>query len=120
MPTVTNTPTTPTQSTINSAASTNATSVKASGGTIYGINVSNTGAAARYVKLYNKASAPTVGTDVPVLTIPVATNSIISLDMGAVGLRLGTGIALAITAGSADTDTVAVGASEVKVTSAYI
>lgn len=120
IPTVNSTPTTPTLSTINSAATTNATSVKASGGTIYSINISNTGATARYVKLYNKASAPTVGIDVPVLTIPVAAGGIVLLDLGAVGLRLGAGIALAITAGAADADTAAVGASEVKMAIAYL
>ncbi|HRF11308.1 MAG TPA: hypothetical protein PLR37_04105 [Candidatus Accumulibacter phosphatis] len=114
------TPVTPSASTINSAATTNATSIKASAGSVYGIVISNTGGAARYVKLYNKASAPTVGTDVPVLTIKVATDDIVSIDVGTQGLRFTTGIALAITANAVDTDTTAIGASEVKVLMAYI
>ena len=67
---------TPTLSALTSAATTNATSVKTSGGTIYNIVASNTGAAAAYLKIYNKASAPTVGTDIPVHTcvIPAGGN----------------------------------------------
>lgn len=63
---------TPTVATLNSAATTNATSVKATAGNIYTITLSNNGAAAAYFKLYNKATAPTVGTDTPldVITIP--------------------------------------------------
>lgn len=111
---------TPTASNINSAATTNATSVKASAGTLYSITVSNTAASARYVKLYNKASAPTVGTDVPVLTIAVPAGGMVNVPFGATGHRLATGIALAITANAADSDTTAVGAGEVKVATAYI
>ena len=111
---------TPTASNINSAATTNAASVKASAGTVYSITVSNTAASPRYVKLYNKASAPTVGTDVPVLTIPVPAGGVVSVLFGTTGHRLATGIALAITANAADSDTTAVGASEVKVATAYI
>ena len=36
---------------------------------MYVLTASNPTATAAYLKLYNKASAPTVGTDVPVLTI---------------------------------------------------
>lgn len=107
-------------SNINSAATTNATSVKASAGTVYSITVSNTAASPRYVKLYNKASAPTVGTDVPVLTIPVPAGGVVNVPFGTTGHRLGTGIALAITANAADSDATAIGASEVKVATAYI
>ena len=111
---------TPQASNINSAATTNAASVKASAGTVYSVTASNTSASPRYVKLYNKASAPTVGTDVPVLTIPVPAGGTVNLPFGATGHRFATGIALAITANAADSDTTAVGASEVKVATAYI
>ena len=72
------------------------------------------------MKLYNKASAPTVGTDVPVLTITVPANSTVNVPFGATGHRLTTGIALAITANAIDSDTTAIGASEVKVATAYV
>ncbi len=118
--TTTNTPATPTASAINSAATTNATSIKASAGTVYNVLVSNTGASTRYVKLYNKASAPTVGTDIPVITISIPTNGTVQAEFGALGYRFATGIALAITGGAADTDTTSVGVSEVKVLTSYI
>ncbi|WP_119305215.1 hypothetical protein [Dongia deserti] len=97
-----------------SAASTNATSVKASAGQVYGWSISNTNAAARFVKLYNKASAPTVGTDVPVMTILVPPNAQVVFD-SAHGVSFGTGIALATTTGVGDADMGAVAASEIVV-----
>jgi hypothetical protein len=118
--TTTATPATPTASAINSAATTNATSVKASAGTVYNVLVSNTALTTRYVKLYNKASAPTVGTDVPVITIAVPTLGTVQAQFGALGYRFATGIALAITGGAADSDTTAIAASEVKVLTSYI
>lgn len=117
---VVQTPATPTAIAINSAATTNATSVKASAGTLYGITCSNAGAAAAFVKLYNKASAPTVGTDVPVITIPIGASGVVSLNLGELGHRFATGIALAITNLVADTDTTAVAAAQVKVMGDYI
>jgi hypothetical protein len=117
---VNSTPATPTPSNINSAASTNATSVKASAGTLFGISCSNSGAAAAFVKLYNKASSPTVGTDVPVITIPIAASGIVSVNLGTLGHRFATGIALAITNLVADSDTTAVAANQVKVALDYV
>lgn len=111
---------TPTASNINSAATTNATSVKASAGTLYAVSASNINAAIRYLKFYNKASAPTVGADVPILTIAIPAGGNVNLQWGRVGLRFTTGIALAITTGATDADTGAVAASEIKVNSAYI
>jgi hypothetical protein len=95
-----------------SAASTNATSVKASAGVINTIQVSNINAAFRYFKLYNKASAPTVGTDTPVLTLALPPNSSVPVDCGPFGIRLATGIAYALTTGMAVADTGAVAATE--------
>lgn len=109
----------PTASNINSAATTNATSVKATAGSVYQITASNTGAAA-FVKLYNKASAPVVGTDVPVLTIPIPAAGLQNIEFGTTGHRFTTGIALAITNLAPDSDTTAVAASQVKVLTAYI
>ena len=112
--------TAPTASNINSAATTNATSVKASAGTVYSVTASNINAAIRYLKFYNKASAPTVGTDVPVITIPIPAGGAINIPFGTTGHRFATGIALAITTGAADSDTGAVEANEIKVATAYI
>lgn len=111
---------TPTASNINSTATTNAAFIKNAAGTVYNIIASNTNASARFVKFYNKASAPTVGTDVPIITITVPANGTVHADMGTLGHRFVTGIAIAITAGSADSDTVAIGANEVKVLTSFV
>lgn len=103
-----------------SAASTNATSLKASAGTLYGCHATNNGAAFAYVKFYNKASAPTVGTDVPVAVFGLPPNS--SIDLGipeGIGAAFATGIAYAITGAMADADTTAVAANQVALTLSY-
>lgn len=104
-----------------SAASTNATSVKGSVGQVFGWFLSNTNAAPRHLKLYNKASAPTVGSDTPVMTILIPGNTAgagANVEF-ANGIAFGTGIALAITAGVGDADTGAVAANEVVVNLLY-
>lgn len=110
----------PTASAVNSAATTNATSVKASAGTVFSVTASNTGAAAAFVKLYNLATAPTVGTSTPVITISVPASGTVTINFGTFGYRFATGIALAITNLAADTDTTAVAAAQVKVLTSYV
>lgn len=104
----------PTVATLNSAATTNATSVKATAGRLWTIAWSNQNAAARFLKLYNKASAPTVGTDIPVMVIPMAANSFNVADFNTFGAQFGTGIACAITGAIGDADTTAVTAGDTK------
>ena len=104
-----------------SAASTNATSVKASAGQVYAIQCSNVNAAARYLKLYNKASAPTVGTDTPVKTLIIPGNTagagfVINFDKG---LSFSTGIAFALTTEATDAGTTGVAANELTVNIDY-
>ena len=98
------------------AASTNATSVKASAGTLGFIYAVNMNAALRYLKLYNKASSPTVGSDTPVATLPIpasTTGAGFMLQIPGNGASFTTGIALALTTGIADADTGAVSANDV-------
>lgn len=98
-----------------SAASTNATSVKASAGAVGFIYAVNLNAAVRYLKLYNKASAPTVGTDTPIATLPIpaaTTGAGFTLPIPG-GVLFSTGIAFALTTGAADSDTAAVAANEI-------
>lgn len=111
---------TPTTSLTSSAASTNATSVKASAATVYSISAYNAGAALAYVKIYNKASAPTVGTDVPAHVLALPATSTGSIDCGALGIRLGTGLAFAITNLAADSDATAVAAAQIKLEISYV
>jgi hypothetical protein len=98
-----------------SAATTNATSVKASAGQIGFIFAINLNAAIRYLKLYNKASAPTVGTDTPIATLPIPASSTGAGFMLTIpsGVNFSTGIAYATTTGVADSDTAAVAANEI-------
>ena len=105
----------PTVARIKAAASTNATSVKASAGQIYGWAFFNNTTNARYVKIYNKASSPTVGTDTPAFTIivPGATGGSGTNVEFSMGIPLGTGIAYAITGAIADSDTTSVSADDV-------
>jgi len=112
-------PVTPTQSFINSAATINAAAIKASAGTVWSIICSNVNAAARYVKFYNLAVAPTVGTSVPAFTITVPAGQTVQIDGGSNGIRFGTGIAIAITGAMADSDTTVVAANEIKVATSY-
>lgn len=105
-----------------SAASTNATSLKASAGTLYSITAVNLNAAVRYLKLYNKASAPTVGTDTPVATIPIpasTTGAGFTVEFP-FGFDFATGIAYALTTGAGDADTGAVAANEIFLVGTYI
>lgn len=116
---VTSTPLTPSALNVNSAATTNATLVKALAGTLFNISASNSGAATAFLKLYNKATAPVVGTDVPVLVLPIPAASAIDHDLGMLGQRFLLGIGLAITNLMPDTDTTAVAASQVKVLTSF-
>lgn len=98
---------------VASAATTNATSVKAAPGHVYGIYLGNVDAdEIRYLKLYDKASAPTVGTDVPIATIAIPISGQAHLSFP-VGIPFSLGIAYAIVDGIADSDTTAVAANDV-------
>jgi hypothetical protein len=100
-----------------SLATTNANVIKATPGNLYSIVAIGLTSTVRYLKLYNKAIAPTVGTDVPVMTIPIPANTqgagvAIPFSMG---VNFSAGIAIAITSGLADTDTGAISANDVVV-----
>lgn len=101
------------------AASTNATSIKTAHAVVYSFDIFNAAAAPRYVKLYNKASAPTVGTDTPLKTIGVPAGGHVNF-ASALGMSFTTGLALAITTGIADTDATAVAANDVVVDLDYL
>lgn len=102
-----------------SAATTNATSVKASAGVVGSITATNGSAAIKFLKLYNKASAPTVGTDTPVMTIGVPAGNTVVIENPA-GIRFSTGIALATTGLITVADTTAVALSDLAISLAYV
>lgn len=96
-----------------SAASTNAQVVRNTAGVLHAWHLSNLHATElRVVKLYDKASAPVVGTDTPVLTLPLPAGSQANVALP-VGVTFAAGIAVAITGAVADSDTTAVGAGDV-------
>lgn len=105
-----------------SAATTNATSVKASSGQVGGWYLSNINAAARYLKLYDLAVAPTVGTSTAKMTIAIpgggAAGAGANIEFTQ-GIAFTTGVALALTTGVANTDTGAVAANEIVVNLMY-
>lgn len=102
-----------------SAATINATSVKAAAGSLTGILISNTGTVTVFFKLYNKAAAPDPASDVPVMTIPVRSEETINIQL-VKDLYFSAGIAYAITADAGDTDTTAITADEVFVNLMYV
>jgi hypothetical protein len=93
-----------------SAATTNATLVKAGPSRVTTIVAVNTGAAVYFLKLYNKATAPVCGTDVPVMTIPVpfvSGNAAAVSIANANGIMFPLGVGFCLTGGIADNDNTA-------------
>ena len=105
-----------------SEATTNETVVKASAGVITTISaVGMAEEAMSFLKLYDKATAPVLATDIPVMTIAIPTHT---LGAGIVipipnGLNFSNGIALALTSGIEDTNAVAVLAEQVVLNFTY-
>jgi len=99
-----------TKFTLQAAASTNATSIKASAGTVYHIEGFGTSATPAWVTFYNTAGAPTCGTGIVWQTIipGVSTGAGGIMDI-AKGLDFSTGIGICITTGIGGTGAVAAG-----------
>lgn len=97
---------------ILSAATTNATNVKTTAARLYGYHLANLTAAWKYVRLYNKTSAPTVGTDSPVMVIPIPPNDTVTISFPA-PVTFASGLGYSITNGVADLDNTAVAANDV-------
>jgi hypothetical protein len=111
----------PTRAKVKTAAGTNATSVKTSSGNWYGVYLTNNSAAVKYLKLYSKTTAPTVGTDTPVATFAIPANGGVLHLSNPLGLFSdATGLAYAITGGVAETDTTATAVDDVTGFLAYV
>jgi hypothetical protein len=104
---------------VTAAASTNGANIKASPAKVLSITAFNVSGAAKFIKLYNKATAPTVGTDAPLLTIPVPASGNVNI-VNPVGIKFTTGLSIAITGAAADTDTTALTADDVRLVINYI
>lgn len=97
---------------IKAAATTNSTLVQAGQQFVVGYALYNTSAAAKYFKFYDKATAPTVGTDVPAFTVCIAANSQATF-VPPGGIWFALGIGYGITGAAADSDTTATTAEDV-------
>lgn len=97
----------------SSAATTNGTLLSAVPCDVYHVSATNTTAALKYLKLYNKASAPTVGTDVPVMTIALQPSNVLTQIPIDLGLYFNKGLAIAITGAAPVADATAVAAGDV-------
>ena len=84
------------------------------------MSLMNVGNFTRYLKIYNKASAPTVGTDVPIYTFSIPPLCTTYIPLPSQGLRGATGLAFAITGGAADADTTAITAGEIFAAYGYV
>lgn len=100
-----------------SAATVNQATVKGSAGQVYGWVITNSNAAARFVKLYNSTSH-TVGSTTPVMTLLIPGNAtgagMVAAEFTS-GIAFGTGIGIGTTTGVADADSNAVALNEVVV-----
>jgi hypothetical protein len=94
---------------LTSAATTNAVLIKSTATNVYELTAFNATAATIYLKLFNKATAPVPGTDVPLITIPIAAGALVQYEFGAIGKRFSLGLGIAATAAAAATDATAIG-----------
>lgn len=94
----------------SAAASTNATVAKASNGTLKCVTGYNARASAVYLRFYDTATAPTVGTTTlrKVVYLPASTAFHLEYDD-----YFGQGISYSLTTGSADNDTGAVSSGDI-------
>lgn len=88
---------------LSAAASVNNTLVSAVPAQLVRVTGYNAAGSTRYLKFYDKVTAPVAGTDTPIITLALPSGAIFSLDMDSYGFRKGLGFAL--TTGVADNDT---------------
>jgi hypothetical protein len=106
----------------SSTASTNSTLIRGSAGSVFNIIVHNThGGAGSSITLrfYDKATAPVVGTDVPMIIIHVGSNVSKELNFTS-GITFKNGIAYSLTAGDTLMDATPVDADGVQIYIGYI
>jgi hypothetical protein len=97
---------------------TSGVNIKASAGQVYGWFIANNASSARFVKFYNKATAPTVGTDTPVMTLEIPANASANVSF-VQGIAFGTGIGIGATNLVADADTTAPSSNDLVVNILY-
>lgn len=88
--------------------------VKAAKGQVFDLHFSNQAVAPRYIKLYDKATAPTAS-DTPLRTYAIPASTAVALAVTNAGIEFLEGISLRATTGIADNDTGAPAANDVVV-----
>jgi hypothetical protein len=96
-----------------SLAGTNALVISAGASNFFALFITNTTAFMKFVKVYNRGTLPTIGTDVPTWTIGVPPMATIDISNSFAGARFLSGISIGITGGYAVTDTTPVAAGDV-------
>ena len=96
---------------ITSLATTNATLVSATAKLLRSLDIYNEAAYAVYFKLYDKATAPVIGTDTPFWTVPIPAASGYS-KVWPWGVPVSLGLGYVITRVKADADATAVAAGD--------
>lgn len=108
-----------------SATGLNGTAVKATQGTLYGVQVFNNSATIGYLKFYNATSAPTSSSITATSIVPVKTFLIPSGTAGAgavysdIGTNFSTGIVYVLTGGIVNSDTTGVAATTMVINVTY-
>ena len=92
-----------------SAATTNAKLIKSGLSYVSVIDIGNNSGTAIYVKFYDMATAPTVGTSVPVHTFYIPASSARTITFPTC-MEFAIGLAMAVTGASADADATAIAA----------
>ena len=93
-------------------------SIKTSAGTLYSLNPNNVAAAGRWLKIYDKATAPT-SADTPKLRFYLPAGSAPVIAIPSCGVVFTLGIAFRMTVGQADADTASITAGDVTINASY-
>lgn len=96
---------------LSAAATTNGALVSALARNVFKLMGRVVRASPVYIKIYDKATAPVVGTDTPLATFECVASSLFDLDLS--GLALVNGLGIAMTAAAADSDIGALVAGDV-------
>lgn len=96
----------------SAAASTNATNITTASTDLFSLHCYNAAASVRYLKIYNTAVAPTVGTTVPFMVFAIGASATLNVNW-AKGINLSTGLSFAMTTGAANSSTAALTAADV-------
>lgn len=98
------------------ANSNNSTLISAGQHTVYSVELAGVGAAPAYLKFYDKATAPTCGTDTPVKTLIIPAAATAANGAGSnltftVGINVLLGLGICVVTGIADNDNTSVAAA---------